>query len=71
MTDWIGWLATAVFALSYVSRNPVTLRRIQASAALLWIVYGISLHAAPVIAANGVVAAMALLSARRKPAGES
>lgn len=66
MTNWIGWFATALFALSYVAKNPVTLRRVQASAAMLWIVYGVLLHAAPVIAANVAVAAMALVSARRK-----
>jgi len=31
----IGWLATAVFASSYFFRRPLTLRRIQAGAALL------------------------------------
>ena len=31
----IGWLAMAVFASSYFFRRPLTLRRIQAGAALL------------------------------------
>lgn len=70
MFEWIGWIATGVFALSYIAKNPVTLRRVQAAAALLWIAYGISMKAAPVIAANVVVAAVALLSSSRtsKPA---
>lgn len=33
-----GWLATAVFASSYVFRRPLMLRRIQAGAALLWVI---------------------------------
>jgi len=35
-----GRLATAVFASSYFFRRPLTLRRIQAGAALLWVMYG-------------------------------
>jgi hypothetical protein len=41
----IGWLATAVFASSYFFRRPLTLRRIQAGAALLWVMYGIAIGA--------------------------
>jgi hypothetical protein len=66
MTEWIGWLATGVFAVSYAARSSATLRRVQAMAAVLWICYGLSVKAAPVVVANGVVAAMAVLSARRK-----
>ena len=69
MTDWIGWVATAVFAVSYAARSPLTLRRVQALAALLWIGYGLSVGAMPVVAANAIVAGLAILSARRKPAG--
>ena len=62
MLDYIGWVATAIFASSYFCKQPGTLRRIQALAALLWIGYGILIHAAPVIVANLVVAAVALYS---------
>ena len=65
MLDYIGWLATAIFASSYFCKQPGTLRRIQALAALLWIGYGILIHAAPVIVANLVVAAVALYSSFR------
>jgi hypothetical protein len=61
----VGWLATAVFAASYFSREPRTLRRLQAGAALLWIAYGVALSAAPVIVANVIVASLALWSSRR------
>lgn len=60
MIDWIGWLATAVFAASYLSRRAETLRLVQAGAALLWIVYGVLIHAVPVVVANLVVAIMAV-----------
>jgi Bacterial inner membrane protein len=68
MLDSIGWVATAIFASSYFCKQPGTLRRIQALAAFLWIGYGILIHAAPVIVANLVVAAVALYSSfRRNP----
>jgi hypothetical protein len=69
MFEWIGWVATAVFALSYFCRQPALLRRTQAVAALLWIGYGLIIKAPPVIVANVVVAAIALFSSfqRREP----
>jgi hypothetical protein len=63
MTEAIGWIATAVFSASYFFRRPAALRRIQAGAACLWIVYGIKIGALPVVAANAIVAAAALSSA--------
>lgn len=73
MFEWIGWIATAVFAVSYFCRKAEALRRMQALAALLWISYGVIIKAPPVIVANVVVAAMAILSSLqpRTPAAES
>lgn len=68
MFDWIGWLATAVFASSYMVRRPATLRRIQGAAAILWGVYGALIHSLPVLVANIIVAAMAIGSSFLKPA---
>jgi uncharacterized integral membrane protein len=69
MPNWIGllgWTATAVFAVSYFCKRPEALRRVQALAALLWIGYGVLIGALPVIVANLVVAAMALVSSFRR-----
>ena len=68
-----GWLATAVFASSYFFRRPLTLRRIQAGAALLWVMYGIAIDAVPVVVANLIVAGAALYSsfAQRRTEGNS
>ena len=69
--EWIGWVATAAFASSYLFKQPASLRRVQAVAASLWVIYGVIIHAYPVIVANVVVAAMAMLSSpmmRRKTA---
>jgi Bacterial inner membrane protein len=66
--DWIGWMATVVFVASYACRNSLTLRRIQAVAALLWLASGWAIGSAPVIVANLIVAGAALVSSRERPA---
>ena len=60
--NWIGWIATAVFAGSYFCRQATTLRKVQAAAALLWVVYGFLIGAMPVVVANVIVAAAAVYS---------
>jgi hypothetical protein len=60
--SWIGWVATAVFASSYLCKRPAMLRRVQAAAAVLWVVYGVLIHAFPVVVANIIVASLALFS---------
>jgi hypothetical protein len=62
-----------VFASSYFFRRPLTLRRIQAGAALLWVMHGMAIDAAPVVVANLIVAGAALYSsfARRPTEGSS
>jgi hypothetical protein len=68
--DAIGWVATAIFAASYFCKEPATLRRTQALAALVWIAYGVALQSAPVIVANVVVASLAAWSSlSTAPAG--
>ncbi len=73
MIDMIGWVASAVFAASYLCKDHRTLRWVQAVAALLWMSYGIALNALPIIVANAVVALMAVVSTfwRRTAAGGS
>src|SRR2546422_8584842 len=56
MLDGVGWIATAVFTISYFSKDPAKLRWIQSVAALFWITYGAMIHSKPVIAANIIVA---------------
>ena len=61
----VGWLATAVFASSYLFRQP--------GAALLWVIYGVAIDAVPVVVANLIVAGAALYSsfAQREAGGRS
>ena len=61
----IGWIATAVFASSYLWKRPDTLRRVQALAAVLWVIYGLVIHAVPVVVANVIVAGVAMASSLR------
>lgn len=68
MIDWLGWLATAVFLTSYFTKQSASLRRIQGLAACLWAVYGLLIHALPVVVANLLVAGVAIVSSfRRQP----
>ncbi|MBS1808578.1 MAG: YgjV family protein [Acidobacteria bacterium] len=71
MFEWIGWIATAMFAASYFFKQPNRLRYIQALAALLWISYGIFLKAPPIIVSNLVVAVIAVSSAWQQRAKEN
>lgn len=71
MVEWIGWVATALFAASYFFKQPNRLRYIQAFAALLWISYGIFLKAPPIIVANLIVAVIAIASAWQQRAKEN
>ena len=68
MLEAIGWIATAVFSLSYLFRSGAALRRVQAAAALLWIGYGLAIHSYPVVVSNVIVAFAALGSAWKAPA---
>ncbi len=64
--DWIGWLATAVFLVSYFTTQPTSLRRVQAVAAGFWALYGVLIHSLPVIVANILVAGVAVASSFRR-----
>jgi hypothetical protein len=67
MSDWLGWVATGVFTSSYLFKRADSLRLVQMIAALMWIGYGVIVHANPVIVANLLVlgaAAAATWSAR-------
>ena len=64
--DLVGWLATAVFMVSYFVNGPVQLRRVQGVAAGLWALYGVLIHSLPVIAANILVTGVALWTSFRK-----
>ena len=65
MFEWIGWLATAVFAGSYFCKQAKTLRLLQALSALIWISYGLIIQAMPVVAANVTVAILAIYTSKK------
>ena len=73
MLETLGWVATAMFVGSYFCKDPGTLRRVQAGAALLWIAYGLAIQSGPVNASNILVAAIAAYSSwdRKVPAAEA
>jgi hypothetical protein len=68
LVDALGWAATAVFVASYFFARPQVLRRAQMLGAVMWVVYGLLMRAAPVVAANVLVLAAAAWTARRSEA---
>jgi hypothetical protein len=60
--DAMGWAATALSVASYFFREPAILRRVQAGASCVWIVYGIVIGSAPLVVCNVIVAAAAVYS---------
>jgi len=67
MLDGLGWVATALFAVSYLCKSTRSIRRVQASAALLWVGYGIWMNALPIIVANVIVAVLAVYTDWKQP----
>lgn len=63
--DSLGWAATAVFTASYFFTGRDALRRVQMIGALMWVAYGVLVHALPVVAANVLVLSAAAWTARR------
>lgn len=66
--DTLGWVAAVVFAASYFCRRPEAVRRVQMLGALMWVAYGISIRALPIVAANLMVLSAAAWTARRSRA---
>jgi hypothetical protein len=62
----LGWVAAGVFTTSYLFRKAETLTKIQAAAACLWIIYGLAIHAVPVVVTNLIVAGAALYYSFRR-----
>ena len=65
MIEYLGWLATTVFVGSYFC-GPGYLRRLQMAGAMMWVLYGLLIGAAPVVAANVLVLAAAGWTARQQ-----
>ena len=64
--EGLGWAATGIFVASYFFASPSRLRAFQMLGALLWIIYGLLIHALPVIVANVLVFAAAAWTSLRK-----
>src|ERR1700682_4720625 len=63
--DALGWTATGIFSSSYFFKQPAELRKIQAGAALIWVVYGLAIGSAPVVVANLIVGFTAVYTSLR------
>jgi uncharacterized membrane protein len=69
--DSVGWLATALFAVSYFFDDAARIRKVQAAAASFWMGYGLLIHSLPVIVANLIVVTLALYTAWRQKRAET
>src|SRR3982751_6000416 len=61
----MGWVATVLSVASYFFREPAVLRRVQAGASCIWIIYGLIIGSAPLVACNVIVATAAVYSSVR------
>ena len=67
--ELLGWTATAIFVGSYFFARPSLLRGVEMFGALLWVTYGLLIHATPVVVANLLVFSAAAWTAFRKVPG--
>jgi hypothetical protein len=68
--ECLGWTATAVFVGSYFFARPTLLRGVQMLGALLWVSYGVLIHASPVIVANVLVFSAAAWTMLRRSSSQ-
>lgn len=59
-------MATGIFVASYFFTRPSLLRGVQMLGALIWVLYGVLIHASPVIVANVLVFSAAAWTAIRR-----
>ena len=71
MVEYLGWAATVVFVGSYFCTTPGALRRMQMVGAVMWMGYGLVMHAAPVFVANLLVLSAAAWTGARSETPQS
>lgn len=69
LVEYLGWAATAVFVSSYFCSRAGALRRMQMIGAVMWMAYGVLMHAAPVLVANLLVLGAAACTTDRRRQG--
>ena len=56
MTEWVGYLASAVLLISFMMKSITTLRLVNSAGAILFVVYGIMLNISwPIIITNAAI----------------
>ncbi len=51
-TEWIGYMASFIVMISFLYKNIRTLRLINSTGAIVFIIYGILLNSIPIIITN-------------------
>ncbi len=55
LIETVGWIATAVFTISFLFADAVRMRAVQICGAILWMGYGLLIGSVPVVVANILV----------------
>jgi hypothetical protein len=71
LIEAVGWIATAVFTMSFLFADVTRLRAVQICGALLWIGYGLLIGSLPVVVANVLVFVVASWTTARYVARRS
>jgi hypothetical protein len=66
LTEYLGWIATAVFVGSYFCSRVEALRLVQMVGAVMWVGYGVLIGASPVVVSNLLVLGAAAWTARAR-----
>jgi hypothetical protein len=65
VTEYVGWIATAIFVSSYFFARATLLRGAQMLGAAVWMLYGVQIEALPVVVANAMVFSAAAWTAAK------
>ncbi|QDR82467.1 YgjV family protein [Sporomusa termitida] len=69
LVEWLGYLASALVAVSFVMKSINKLRFINLVGAVLFVVYGIAIQAMPVVLANLFIVCVNVYYLFKKNAG--
>ena len=69
MLHWIGWIARPSLKAPSLQAATQSRKRLQALGASCWLVYGVLIHSAPMVASNIIVAGVAVYSSLRRGPG--
>ncbi len=55
VVEWIGYLASLIILISYITKNITTLRVIGTVGCVLFVMYGVIIESWPLVITNGTI----------------